>query len=130
MNWWVIELVRVVVLLGGAIVVQRLIRRHGVGYAEEVFRETPRAGVAFLALADIAYYLLVVAYVAFTVHVVRYGEAPEEQFQNVVTTIGGLALILGALHAFNVFLLPGVGRSLANRRAIAARKKASTSAAG
>ena len=73
MPWWVPELVRVLVLGGGAVLVQRLIRRHGVAYAEEVFRETPRAGGAFLALADIAYYLIVVAYIAFTLQLERHG---------------------------------------------------------
>ena len=116
MTWWIPELVRVVVLGGGALLVQRLIRRHGVGYAEEVFRETPRAGAAFLALADIAYYLIVVAYMAFTLQLDRQGVATREQVQNVVETIGGLALIIGGLHALNVFVLPAVGRTLAPQR--------------
>ena len=116
MSWRVPELVRVAVLGGGAVLVQRLIRRHGVAYAEEVFRETPRAGAAFLALADIAYYLIVVAYIAFTLHLERHGLATRAQAQNVVETIGGLALIVGGLHAFNVFVLPAVGRGLAPQR--------------
>src|SRR5436190_17570394 len=113
MSWWIPELIRVIVLVGGAVLVERLIRRHGVGYAEEVFRRTPRAGAAFLALADIAYFLIVVAYVSFTVHVEPYGDTLETQFQDVITTVGGLALIIGGLHALNVFLLPWVGRTLA-----------------
>ena len=115
MSWWVLELARVVVLAGGAVAVQQLIRRHGVAYAEEVFRETPRAGVAFLALADIAYYLLVVAFIAFTARVERYGDVTQSQFQDSLVSVGGLALILGALHAFNIFILPSVGRALAPR---------------
>jgi hypothetical protein len=116
MAWWVPELVRVLVLGGGAVLVQRLIRRHGVAYAEEVFRETPRAGAAFLALADIAYYLIVVAYIAFTLHLERHGAATRAQAQSVVETVGGLALIIGGLHAINVFVLPAVGRALAPQR--------------
>jgi hypothetical protein len=115
MPWWIPELVRVAVLGGCAVLVQRLIRRHGVAYAEEVFRETPRAGAAFLALADIAYYLIVVAYIAFTLQLERHGVATRAQAQSVVETIGGLALIVGGLHAFNVFVLPAVGRGLAPR---------------
>lgn len=116
MPWWIPELARVLVLGGGAVLVQRLIRRHGVAYAEEVFRETPRAGAAFLALADIAYYLIVVAYIAFTLQLERHGVATRAQSRNVVETIGGLALIVGGLHAFNVFVLPAVGRGLAPQR--------------
>jgi hypothetical protein len=128
MSWWVLELGRVAVLAGGAVVVQQLIRRHGVAYAEEVFRETPRAGVAFLALADIAYYLLVVAYIAFTVRVERYGAVTQGQLQDAFASLGGLALILGGLHAFNVFLLPSVGRALTQSRRTPPPQKVRTSA--
>src|SRR5947208_16253874 len=44
MAWWIPEILRVAVLLAGALLVQQLIRRHGVAFAEEVFRATPRAG--------------------------------------------------------------------------------------
>ena len=116
MAWWVPEVTRVVVLAGGAVLVQQLIRRYGVGYAEYVFRSTPGAGTAFLALADIAYYLIVVAYIAFSVKVHRFNGSEAAHLQNVVATIGGLALIIGLLHAFNVFALPRVGAALAGRR--------------
>lgn len=129
MAWWIPEVVRALVLGGGAVLVQRLIRRHGVAYAEEVFRETPRAGAAFLALADIAYYLIVVAYVAFTLELERHGAATRDQLQNVVASIGGLALIIGALHAFNVLVLPAVGRALVPPRRPPGRAKSRPTAA-
>ena len=116
MAWWIPEILRVAVLLAGALLVQQLIRRHGVAFAEEVFRATPRAGAAFLALADIAYYLIVVAFTLFDVRLRgQSGDATLSQLQNIAASVGGLALIIGALHAFNVFVLPSVGRSLAKQ---------------
>ena len=116
MAWWVLEIARVIVLVVGAIVVQQLIRRHGMAYAEAAFRATPRAGQAFLSLADIAYYLIVIAYALFTVRIEGLsGSATPAQFQDAAYSIGGLALILGGLHAFNVLVLPGFGSSLARR---------------
>ena len=116
MAWWVLEVARVCVLLLGAILVQQLIRKHGVAYAEAAFRETPRAGQAFLSLADIAYYLIVAAYTLFTVNIEGLsGAATPGQFQDAAYSVGGLALILGGLHAFNILVLPGFGSSLARR---------------
>jgi hypothetical protein len=114
MAWWIPELGRVVVVVAGAVIVQQMIRRQGTAYVEEIFRATPRAGVAFLALANIAYYLIVIAFTFFTVHVDEGGgTATLSQLQGILTSIGGLALIIGGLHVFNVFLLPAVGRGLA-----------------
>jgi hypothetical protein len=114
MPWWIPEIARVVFIVTGAIGVQQLIRRHGVAYVAEVFRATPRAGVAFVALADIAYYLIIVAFTFFTVRVDGgTGKATLAQLQEILASIGALALIIGGLHVFNVFLLPAVGRSLA-----------------
>ena len=126
MAWWIPEILRVAVLLAGAVLVQQLIRRHG-AFAEEVFRATPRAGAAFLALADIAYYLIVVAFTLFDVRLRgQSGHATLSQLQSIAASVGGLALIIGALHAFNVFVLPSVGRSLARQ---SESKPATTSAA-
>jgi hypothetical protein len=114
MAWWIPEVARVVFVVAGSVIVQQLIRRRGVAYVEEVFRATPRAGSAFLALADIAYYLIIVAFTFFTVHVDEGGgSATLSQLQEILASVGALALIIGGLHVFNVFLLPAVGRSLA-----------------
>jgi hypothetical protein len=125
MAWWIPELVRAGVLLSGGILVQQLIRRHGVGYAAEVFKATPRAGAGFCALADIAYYLIVVAYTLFNVRLEGHqSEATLAEWQDVIASIGGLALIIGGLHAFNVFILPSVGNILA--RQVSTRNRGKT----
>jgi hypothetical protein len=115
MPWWTAELVRFGVLIAGAILVQQLIRRFGKVYAEEVFRDVPRAGPAFVGLADIAYYLIVIAYALFSLDLDRTGDATARQAQNIVYTVGGLALIIGLLHGLNILLLPAIGRTVAGR---------------
>jgi hypothetical protein len=113
--WWILEIARFAVMIAGAILVQQLIRRHGKVYAAEVFHEAPRAGTAFVALADIAYYLIVLAYALFTLDVDRNGDVTARQVQNLAYTIGGLALIIGLLHGFNIVVLPAMGRTVARR---------------
>ena len=114
MEWWGAELLRALVLLGGGVVVQQLIRRHGVDYVAHIFKATPQAGRAFLALADIAYYLIVFAYTLLNVNLDPSGPLLW-RFEEVLISIAGLALIIGGLHAFNLLALPAVGRSLARR---------------
>ena len=119
MEWWVAELLRAAVLVGGVVLVQQLIRRHGVDYVAHIFQATPQAGRAFLALADIAYYLIVVAYTLFAVRVER-PFVDDSHLQGVVQSVAGLSLLIGVLHMFNLLLLPAVARSLAKRRSVAA----------
>jgi hypothetical protein len=117
MAWWIPEVLRVLAIVGGGVLVQQLIRRHGVDYVEEIFRATPQAGRAFLALADIAYYLIVVAYALFAVQLQGHAEhATAGQVEAVLYSIGGVALLIGGLHLFNLLALPAVGSSLARRR--------------
>src|SRR5919198_377300 len=105
MAWWIPEMLRVVAILGGGVLVQQLIRRHGVEYVEEIFRVTPHAGRAFLALADIAYYLIVVAYALFAVQLQGHGaHASAGQVEAVLYSIGGVALLIGGPPLF--YLLP------------------------
>ncbi len=121
MPWWVLELIRFAVMIGGAILVQQLIRRHGRIYTDEIFRATPRAGPAFVALADIAYYLIVVAYTLFALNLEQSGDASNSQLQNVATSVGGLALLIGILHGLNILVLPGIGRMIARQPAAPAK---------
>ena len=51
-----------------------LIKRFGKSYAADVFRANPRTGKSFIVLTDIAYYLIFVAYIMFTM---RYAPAAE-----------------------------------------------------
>ena len=55
MSAWALDLGRIAAMVVGATLVHLLIRRVGSAYAADAFATTPRAGRAFLVLADIAY---------------------------------------------------------------------------
>jgi hypothetical protein len=129
-NWATLELIKVVLLVLLAVGLHQLIRRVGKGYAAEVFEATPHIGRAFTTLADMAYYLIFVAYILFNINVERparfdaqgnqVGFRWEEtvsatQVQDSLGSIAGICLIIGLLHGINVFVLPFVGSVLALR---------------
>ena len=72
MDWWVLELLADVILIGMALWLGPLIKRFGKSYAADVFRANPRTGKSFIVLTDIAYYLIFISYIMFTM---RYAAA-------------------------------------------------------
>lgn len=137
MDWSTLELITIVVLAILAVGVHQTIRHFGRGYATSVFETTPHVGRSFLILADLAYYLIFVAYVLFNVHFERparfdpqgrlVGYRWEEmvgatQLQDSVASIAGICLIIGILHGINVFVLPFVGSVLALRAQMMERR--------
>ncbi|MBY5162772.1 hypothetical protein [Salsipaludibacter albus] len=116
MAWWQLELVTAVVLVAIIVVLGPLIKRFGRAYAGDVFRQNPRTGTSYLVLMDFAYYLVFGAYVMF---VVQFTKDPlwsatvgGAQLQATTLRIGGLLVLMGVLHGFNVLSLPVVGRLL------------------
>jgi len=114
MSWWVIELVANLVLLAIVFVLGPLIKRFGRAYAGDVFRANPRTGKSYLVLMDVAYYLIFVAYILFTVTLTRPIEWRQvgAQLEDELIRIGGMLLLMGLLHGLNVLSLPLVGRLL------------------
>jgi hypothetical protein len=121
MDWWVLELLANVLLVGVALWLGPLIKRFGKSYAADVFRANPRTGKSFIVLTDIAYYLIFFSYVLFTMSFQVKGDWGQTvggaQLQHEVARIGGILLILGVLHGLNLIALPVMGRLLTmNRR--------------
>jgi len=121
MDWWILELLTTVVLVGIAAWLGPFIRRFGRSYAADVFRANPRTGKSFIVLADIAYYLIFTAYVLFTVRFEPgqgWGElVGPRQLQYETARLGGILLIIGLLHSANLLVLPVIGRLFTlNRR--------------
>lgn len=119
MDWRALEWLVVLVLVILAVGLHALIRWFGKGYATDVFQATPQVGRSFLILADVAYYLIFVAYILSNIHFQR----PENWLQTVgplqledsVSRIAGICLIIGILHGINVFVLPFISGILAFR---------------
>ncbi len=121
MDWWVLELIVTGVLVAIVFILGPLIKRFGRSYAADVFVENPRTGKSYLVLMDIAYYLIFVSYILFTTTFEpRSGWADTvnaRQLQDELVRIGGMLLIMGILHGFNVLILPIVGKLFSlNRR--------------
>lgn len=121
MDWWILEILWFVGMVGLALWLGPFIRRFGKAYAADVFRANPRTGKSFIVLMDVAYYLIFFAYIMFTV---QFEPAMDwentvnaNQLQATTVRLGGILLIVGLLHGLNVLTLPVMGRLFTlNRR--------------
>ena len=121
MDWWILELIWFVGMVGLAVWLGPFIKRFGKSYAADVFRANPRTGKSFIVLMDVAYYLIFFAFILFTVKFepdAGWAQTVNAaQRQAVTVRLGGLLLIVGLLHGLNVLMLPMIGRILTlNRR--------------
>jgi hypothetical protein len=111
--WWAVEVAVDAVLVALVVVLGPLIKRFGKTYVGNVFRANPSTGERFLALFDIAYYLIFVGYILVTT---RY--APQTtwltvglgaQLRDEAVRLGGLLLLMGVLHEIAIGTLPVIG---------------------
>ena len=120
MPWWVLELLTTALLLAIAAVLGPFIKRFGRSYAADVFRANPRTGKSYLVLTDIAYYLIFVAYILFSINFEPRSnwanDVVAKQVQSETARVGGILLLLGLLHAANIVMLPVIGRMLSLNR--------------
>jgi hypothetical protein len=120
MDWWVLELLTNVVLLVIALWLGPLIKRFGKSYAADVLRANPRTGKSFIVLTDIAYYLIFMSYILFTMSFEPKGSWGETvtaaQLQHETARVAGILLIIGLLHGLNLLALPVMGRLLTLNR--------------
>jgi len=121
MDWWILEVLWFVGMVVLALWLGSFIRRFGKAYAADVFRANPRTGKSFIVLMDVAYYLIVFAYIMFAVQFEPAADwestVNANQLQATTARLGGLLLIVGLLHGLNVLTLPIMGRIFTlNRR--------------
>lgn len=114
MSWWMIEVITNIVLIAIVVVLGPLIKRFGRSYAGDVFRANPRTGKSYLVLMDVAYYLIFVSLIMFTV---TFTPPPSwvdvgAQLEDEIVRVGTLLLLMGVLHGLNVLSLPLIGRLL------------------
>ena len=112
--WWGLEALTTVVLVVLIVVLGPLIRRFGQIYASAVFRAHPPTARRFLALLDIAYYLV---FSAFVLIEARIEPDPAwlgpgglaTQVGDLASRVGGLLMMMGVLHSLTIALLPVIG---------------------
>lgn len=108
---WALELLETVVMVSLVVVIGPLIRRFGGIFIEDVFGLAPDTGRRFLRLVDVAYYLVFAGYTLVTAQLVDLSQPAALGFlmSALVERIGGLLLLMGALHAATIAALPALG---------------------
>jgi len=121
-DWWVLELLVTLGMIAILAILGPVIKRFGKAYAADIFRSNPRTGKSYLVLMDIAYYLIFVAFILFTISFERdtgWGqEVGARQLESATVRFGGMLLLMGILHGLNVISLPIVGRLLGLGRSL------------
>ncbi|CAN5173442.1 hypothetical protein BH18ACT4_BH18ACT4_03360 [soil metagenome] len=120
MDWWILELAWFSAMVGLALWLGPFIRRFGKSYAADIFRANPRTGKSFIVLMDVAYYLIFIAFILFTVQFEPASNWEDtvnaDQMRTTTVRIGDILLIVGVLHGLNVLTLPIIGRILTLNR--------------
>jgi hypothetical protein len=119
--WWSIVTAAAIVEIAIVVVVGPAIRRFGAIYADDIFRTCPETGGRFLALLDVAYYLVFAGVVAISIPL-----EPDPAWslpggvsavvQEEALRVGILLLVMGMLHAVTIFVLPFTGLVFASTR--------------
>jgi hypothetical protein len=134
MDWWILELIWFAGMVFLALWLGPFIRRFGKSYAADVFRVNPRTGKSFIVLMDVAYYLIFLAYILFTVHFEPdkgwQATVAADQLRATAVRVGGILLIIGILHGLNVLALPLIGRILTLNRRLDESTEANSHLAG
>lgn len=114
MSWWVIELITNILLIAIVVILGPLIKRFGRSYAGDVFRANPRTGKSYLVLMDIAYYLIFISLILFTITFQKplAWDDVAKQLEEETVRVGIMLLLMGILHGLNVLTLPLIGRLL------------------
>ena len=131
MPWWILELGTTLVLVAIAVWLGPFIKRFGRAYAADVFHDNPLTGKSYIVLTDIVYYLIFAAYILMTAN---FGPIPDwnnefsrlvtsEQLQSAALRIGGILLVIGALHGINIVLMPVLGRLFSLNRKLSAEQR-------
>lgn len=112
-DWRAMAAIEVLLLLALIVGLGPALRRFGRTFVADVFRAHPATGRAFLALLDVAFYLVTAGYVLVSMRLDQ--PSPGElgvlaaQLSEAGARIGGLLLLMGVLHAVTLLALPFLG---------------------
>ncbi|MFL6152892.1 MAG: hypothetical protein ACJ72B_10980 [Ornithinibacter sp.] len=131
MPWWILEVATTLVLVAIAVWLGPFIKRFGRAYAADVFHDNPLTGKSYIVLTDIVYYLIFAAYILMTASFTPSREW-NNQFTGVVSgeqlgaaalRVGGILLVIGALHGINIVLMPVLGRLFSLNRKLSTEQR-------
>lgn len=123
---WVVELVEIMIMTALVLGLAPAVKRFGKAYVAEVFRLDPGAGHRFIALVDVAYYLVFVGIIVLTTETTGLDRVVEliRQLEGSMERVALLLATMGVLHTCNLLALPVVGlvHSSSLRRSLRAGK--------
>jgi hypothetical protein len=131
MPWWTVEVLTAAILIALVVVLGPLLRRFGTALTLEIFRPNPATSGRFLAVLDIAYYLVFTAFILMSTNFaaqVEWGGRLADQVELELFRIGGLLLFMGVLHAVTIAVLPVMGLIFAANWRRAARAQLGSAA--
>jgi len=131
MPWWILEVATTIVLVAIAVWLGPFIKRFGRAYAADVFHDNPLTGKSYIVLTDIVYYLIFAAYILMTANFIPSAEwnnqftglVSGEQLGAAALRVGGILLVIGALHGINIVLMPVLGRLFSLNRRLSAEQR-------
>ena len=131
MPWWILEVATTLALVAIAVWLGPFIKRFGRAYAADVFHDNPLTGKSYIVLTDIVYYLIFAAYILMTANFTPSKEwnnqftglVSGEQLGAAALRIGGILLVIGALHGINIVLMPVLGRLFSLNRKLSAEQR-------
>lgn len=108
---WSVLVAELALLASAVVILGRVIPRFGRIFIADVFRLDPRTGSGFLRLHDVAFLLVAAGYViGWSWHPQMSGRPDAvEAIRFLLDRIGGLLLLMGALHAVTLVALPVIG---------------------
>lgn len=124
MPWWALEVLTAAVLVTIVVVFGPLIRRFGIVLTDEVFRSTETTSLRFLAVLDIAYYLVFTGIVLMSTSfspAAGWGGRLTGQLEWEIERLAVVLLVMGVLHAITIAVLPVIGLIFASTARRAAR---------
>jgi hypothetical protein len=117
-DWRTMQALEILVMAAVIVAVGPAVRRFGEILVADVFRASPATGRAFLAVLDVAFYLVTIGYVLVTTRLDRPGaldiDVLARQLGDAATRVAGLLLTIGVLHVAVLFTLPILGVTFAS----------------
>lgn len=112
-DWRAMAVVEVLLLASLIVGLGPALRRFGATFVADAFRANPSTGRTFLALLDVAFYLVTAGYVLVSLRLDQPNPGElgvlAAQLSHAATRIGGLLLLMGLLHVATLVALPLLG---------------------
>lgn len=92
------------------VLVARTLSKHGRTFLDQVFEDTPGLANAVNQLLVVGFYLISLGFVTLFLTSSKQVDDARQVFELLSVKVGTVALVLGAMHLFNVLVFNGIRR--------------------